>query len=104
MVWPYGIEYLAFQLLFIWPYVLGLPTRGRFLVRFSFSDIHRDSSIKCRRLPTPNFCATKNCQKSGRTCSTFTIEKSIPEGQVGAELEDKSTDKDNLEEEDILVL
>ena len=41
-------------------------TRGRCLIRFSFSDIHRDSSIKCRRLPMPNFCATKKSKKVRR--------------------------------------
>ena len=56
------------------------PLRGRFLVSFSFSDIHRDSSIKCRRLPTPNFCATKSCEKLWWTanCSTIALEKSTP--------------------------
>ena len=65
-------------------FICQRATWGRFLVRFSFSDIHRDSSIKCRRSPTPNFCATKRCEKVRRRANlpNFTIEKSTPGGQI----------------------
>ena len=55
---------------------------GRFLVQFLFSDIHRDSSIKCCCLPTSNFFA-RICSANvgeGRRAKplNFTIEKSTP--------------------------
>ena len=62
------------------PTLTQCSNRGRFLVRFSLRERHRDRSIQLRRSPTPNFCATKSCEKGGRTAnrSTFTIEKSTP--------------------------
>ena len=55
-------------------------TQGRFLVRFLFSNIHRDSSIKCGRSPTRKFCASKRCKNVRRMANQpyFTIQKLTP--------------------------
>ena len=61
---------------------LGIGERrnwiDRFLIRFLFSDIHRDSSIKCRRSPTSYFFAricSANVRRRAKPLN-FTIEKS----------------------------
>ena len=53
---------------------------GRFLVRFSLSECHRDSSIKFCHSLMLNFFTSKSCKKSQRTATDiiFAIEKSTP--------------------------
>ena len=62
-------------------YLISLELRNLGSIsRTIFVQRHSDSSIKCRRSPTPNFCATKRCEKvRGRAnLPYFTIEKSTP--------------------------
>ena len=71
--WVFNIESLLYL-------ICISPSRGRFLVRFSFSDIHRDSSIQMRCLPTSNFYA-QICSANVRRMAKplyFKIEKSTP--------------------------
>ena len=68
-----AFENQTFCLVFKWH--LTIESRGRFLVRFSLSEVHRDRSIQLRCSPMPNFFATNSCEKVGRTANR-SIEKS----------------------------
>ena len=73
-----AFENQTFCLVFKWH--LTIESRGRFLVRFSLSEVHRDRSIQLRCSPMPNFIAQIWGEKVGRHCESAKIwyEKSIP--------------------------